>query len=192
MRKIINNQVIIGVLCFLVISFAISIKAQNHKSSKPQVFQPMLVKAAVSAETFPFLFKQGDNDRVAIVEVRVSMKAITLVFPDVAVGATGSRTISRRLLHESAWTFKATTGKSEWTDNDVQPGIAYEYQVKRGQAIGYTAAGIAYDQTGYRGRLILVVDTTLAPELGTRLDRLKEDLTGDGWLAGEDLVDGTG
>jgi hypothetical protein len=97
--------------------------------------------------------------------------------------------VRRRLWGEVEWGALLATlpaGTSTWTDFAVVPGTLYEYQVKKdlggGEwAFGYLASGLDVDRTGYRGRLILLIDETLAGPLAAELDRLEDDLVGDGW-----------
>ncbi len=63
-------------------------------------------------------------------------------------------------------------------------GTAYEYQVRRAANVagyGYLATGIAIPLVEDRGKVILVVDATMAAPLATELTRLQQDLAGDGW-----------
>ena len=51
---------------------------------------------------------------------------------------------------------------ASWFDNAVAVGQAYEYQESRNigteQATGYVTACLRFDQTNYKGRMILVID----------------------------------
>lgn len=68
--------------------------------------------------------------------------------------------------------------------NTVKGGI-YEYSfVKRsplGTGIGYIAAGLEVPLVEDRGRVILLVDSSIAGELQSEIERLRLDLIGDGW-----------
>jgi hypothetical protein len=105
-----------------------------------------------------------------------------------ALSSTTSITIFRKLKTASSWgTAIATPAAAElsWQDNGVTVGTAYEYRVVRvsngvtGQ--GYIAAGIQVQPPDFRGRIILVVDNTLAAALSQELQQLERDLRADGW-----------
>ncbi len=108
--------------------------------------------------------------------------------------ATGSRvgrvTIQRRLLGQ--------TGTQTWRDldsvrgfariyrdEDVRPGVAYEYRISRPSKerveTGYWATGVELPAEEQRGVALVVVDQSLAAKLAPRLDRFLLDLAGDGW-----------
>ncbi|HZV70797.1 MAG TPA: T9SS type A sorting domain-containing protein [Saprospiraceae bacterium] len=74
---------------------------------------------------------------------------------------------------------------TEFVDSTVVKGISYEYQVFR-SATGYTGygyinAGIEIPAIEKRGVIILVVDSTFSDSLEFEINRLREDLVGDGW-----------
>jgi hypothetical protein len=81
------------------------------------------------------------------------------------------------------------TNATTYVDSSVSSGSAYEYRVRKycwtgttnytGE--GYIYAGIAVPMVEYRGKLILLVDNTVAPSLAMELARLELDLVGDGW-----------
>ncbi len=73
-------------------------------------------------------------------------------------------------------------------DANVTVGVVYEYRVSRvavearsGGLPGEISAGIQVPLVENRGKIILVVDQTLAAALAGELARLEMDLTGDGW-----------
>lgn len=76
------------------------------------------------------------------------------------------------------------------TDDSIQPGIAYEYQIRldrpgrdRPEAprIGFWAAGTDVPAQADQGAALLVVDETIAAPLAAEITRLQSDLTGAGW-----------
>ncbi|MBL7997794.1 MAG: T9SS type A sorting domain-containing protein [Candidatus Kapabacteria bacterium] len=76
-----------------------------------------------------------------------------------------------------------------YTDNDVLPGVAYEYcvfasipvQNATAPTFGYVASGINVPTQPFKGNVLLVVDATLAPALSTEVGTLKDDLLREGW-----------
>ncbi len=90
-------------------------------------------------------------------------------------------------------------GTAEWTDVNSSPGNIYEYQIKRKNswtfngitydATGYTMGCALTDNTGYQGQMILLVANNISNGLAQKYDRLKSELTGEGWKVNEIIVD---
>jgi len=74
---------------------------------------------------------------------------------------------------------------TRFSDTNVNVGTPYEYQViklcSKYTGYGYIYSGINLPLTEDRGRLLLVVDKTVAKPLEHELARLQQDLVGDGW-----------
>ncbi len=112
--------------------------------------------------------------------------AITLTFP---TRPTDTLTIiGRKLINQTQWQAIGLPGNATtFTDVNVSAGVGYEYIViKNGtavpnQRVGLTYAGIQVLTPFYRGKMILIVDNTLSGPLAFELDRLVQDLRGDGW-----------
>ncbi|MDD5199082.1 MAG: hypothetical protein PHC88_04705 [Terrimicrobiaceae bacterium] len=77
-----------------------------------------------------------------------------------------------------------------WTDSNVLPGSAYEYQIiraagtdpkKNPTSYGYVAAAINLPLVDRRGTAVLLVDKTQAGPLSAELARFQADLASDGW-----------
>ncbi len=72
-----------------------------------------------------------------------------------------------------------------YDDANVVTDSLYEYRVVRnGQGIsatGYLLAGINYIGSTYRGRCLVVIDTTATTGIDFEVQRLLEDISGDGW-----------
>ncbi len=104
------------------------------------------------------------------------------------VSGTSSISIYRKLKTGSSWGGAiANPGASEvqYQDNSVQIGVAYEYKVVRSAngvtGTGYIASGIEVTLPDYRGKMILLVDNVLAPNMVSELNQLTQDLKADGW-----------
>jgi hypothetical protein len=116
---------------------------------------------------------------------------ITLSWP--AHSTTTEYRISRKLTTEATFTPLATitTGTATFTsyvDTSVAVGTGYEYEVRRSlsgdtvnHGYGYIASAIDLPMVETRGKLILLVDETMAVPLTPELVRLEADLRGDGW-----------
>ena len=117
-------------------------------------------------------------------------RAVELRWTDARPPRVGSVIVNRRRLGE--------TGAASWqalgpalgpvlstTDETVEPGVAYEYQVMRvGRDIvdvGYWVTGVDLPAVAARGTVHVVVDETLTADLAAHLERFARDLVGDGW-----------
>ncbi|MFP4380971.1 MAG: Ig-like domain-containing protein [Candidatus Sumerlaeia bacterium] len=117
---------------------------------------------------------------------------ISLSWDEQVDGATVE--IYRRLLGEEgidSWGEALATvdhPTTTWTDTDISVGTIYEYRLLRPytsasaqQGSAYVCAGIKAPLVEDRGKILLIVDETIADELTTELARLELDLTGDGY-----------
>ncbi|MCB0763823.1 MAG: hypothetical protein KDB84_03900, partial [Flavobacteriales bacterium] len=134
-------------------------------------------------------WSQTSSERAAVqltATVQKSPARITVNWT--SLSSTSSITIHRKLRGASSWGSAIATPSSSATsyqDNSVSVGVAYEYKVTRVSAgvtgTGYLCSGIEVPMTAYRGKMILLVDNTLAPSLSSELARLEKDLKADGW-----------
>ena len=162
------------------------------------LFCSSLFDTAGAQANFSFDFS-NNGQRVCLVDVAVSLAppSVTIHFLDAAANTTQTTNVYRRHLYGSGadWVLVASglaAGTTNWTDNAVAYGEVWEYQVKRihgaGFSTGYTAAAVGYDQSNYRGRMILLTADNIATGLPSRYAELKKDLTGDGWQVQEIIV----
>jgi F5/8 type C domain/Bacterial Ig-like domain len=101
-----------------------------------------------------------------------------------AANSSGTYTIYRKDVGASTWgSTLATTSATAtaYDDSSVSVGVAYEYKVTRGATSSYVCSGIDIPLVENRGKIILLVDSTIAPYLYTKLLRMQDDLVGDGW-----------
>jgi len=121
------------------------------------------------------------------VEVQPSPARITLKW--LTHSNTTGFQIWRKLKGETSWGGSlASLGSSalEWSDNNVQVGISYEYKIQRttanlGNGFGYVNSGIQVPMVEERGTMVLVVDNSFTSSLTTQLAQLQTDLEGEGW-----------
>lgn len=103
------------------------------------------------------------------------------------VDPVNSYTVYRKALNDTSWgTGTSLSGSATgYTDNNVTNNGTYEYQIVRKTSLykgyGYIYAGINAPLVEFRGKVILVVDNTYSTNLAFELDRLQQDLVGDGW-----------
>ena len=111
---------------------------------------------------------------------------ITLTWPAKST-ATGY-TIYRKQFTDTSWgnPIATPTGTAtSYADTNVSVGATYEYQVVREGGVGgygYLATGIEVSLDEFRGKVILLVDSTFATPLAAELAQLEQDLAGDGWI----------
>lgn len=111
--------------------------------------------------------------------------AITLQWP--ADAAATQYRIYRRAFGSTSWGAAVATlasSATSWSDTGVAVGSRYEYQVVRTGSVtayGYQLAGIRVPVVDDRGKVVLLVDATMASPLSSELARLASDLVADGW-----------
>ena len=131
--------------------------------------------------------KSEINSVQASATVSASPLRITLNWP-AWTGATGY-TIQRKLRSATSWggTYGTATGTAtSFVDNSVAINTVYEYRITRsapeGTGYGYVCSGIEVQPVDYNGKVVLLVDNTLAAGLTAELTQLQEDLKRDGWV----------
>ncbi len=93
----------------------------------------------------------------------------------------------RRLATSGNWGSATTLSNNANTFTDsVAAGSAYEYRLEITASdwsvyYGYLAAGAAVPMTESRGKIILVVDNTMAVPLAEEIELLRRDLVSNGW-----------
>lgn len=119
---------------------------------------------------------------------------ITLTWAQRVQGNITAQKIHRRLKGETTWVKLAdlTTSQTSYADGTAQPGLEYEYWMERNLtgltpsvAMGYLSAGVKVPELHERGKLLLLVDDTLAAPLAPEISQLKTDLAADGWMVVE-------
>lgn len=120
-------------------------------------------------------------------EVSQSPATITLSWPN---PGNANLLVLRRTKGQTGaqWVVVLNANASNFTgllDNTVQAGQTYEYVIRRQlgtlNAFGYASAALYTPPVDHRGTVLLFVDSTLYDPLEMELERLRLDLTGDGW-----------
>lgn len=73
---------------------------------------------------------------------------------------------------------------TSYNDQNVVAGQTYEYALRRTttfDAFGYAHVAVHAPATDSRGKVMIVIDSTNASALAFELDRLENDMIGDGW-----------
>ena len=135
------------------------------------------------------LSAQTVSERAAVrltVSVQPGTPSITLSWP--AMGSTSSFTVYRKLKTATSWgsaIANPAASATSWTDNTITTGVNYEYKVVRvsggATGVGYVSTGINLPVVDYRGKIIVLVDNTLAPQMTAEINQLIYDLRADGW-----------
>jgi hypothetical protein len=97
-------------------------------------------------------------------------------------------TLYRKTRDATSWGAATTlaTNATNYADTSVASGNAFEYWVSKvGRNYyagdGYIYAGIQVPLVESRGKVILLADNTFTASLAMELNRLEQDLAGDGW-----------
>ncbi len=103
------------------------------------------------------------------------------------VSGASTVTIYRKLRSATSWGSSIATPSAsagQYQDNGVSVGVYYEYKVKANggsNGDGYISSGIDVPLEDYKGKILLLVDETLAPQLVPELQQVENDLKADGW-----------
>src|SRR5688500_3675731 len=120
--------------------------------------------------------------------VQAAPAQVTLTWPQDTVSVPSSYTVYRKAPSATSWGAGTTLSGSttNYTDTSVTAGQSYEYRIVKAAGsftgFGYIQIGVAAPVVESRGKVVLVVDNTVAPALGSELTRLQQDLAGDGWV----------
>lgn len=154
----------------------------------------LLGSSLQSISQLPFSFNNNTSGRRVVLAYTVVNNApvsVTIHLPDAVLNPAESIRIFRRPLLADGMPWlqvgALAGGTTSFTDSDVAETEAWEYQLRRAinagtDAIGYASAVIKYDNSNYRGSMILLADSSLLMPLEAEILQLKKDLTGDGWL----------
>jgi hypothetical protein len=145
--------------------------------------------SGASALTVPNDAVAAQREYAVVVDVEVgpSNQGLRLRFLDSADNL--GYQIHRRAWGSLSWgapIANLPAGSTSFLDSSVVAGQLYEYQVRKPRsntitATGYVTAGLDVDRSEYRGRVILLIDSSLTIPLAAEIQRLTDDLTGDGW-----------
>jgi len=137
-----------------------------------------------------FVFSQVSKDYAILLsaEVKVNPPEITLSWP---AETASSYLVYKKLKSDvnfgSSFAILPSSATS-YTDTAVVVGESYEYYVRRNSSppgLGYINSGIKADaddnNIAVKGKLILLVDSSQALSLKAEIDRLIDDLEGEGW-----------
>jgi hypothetical protein len=147
----------------------------------------MVLSAVGLAVSFPALAASVSDFAVRVSgTVQTSPTGIVLSWP--LDPTTTGYILYRKLRDDTSWPSSGTTlpaNSTGYTDTSVVVGGAYEYRIEKNgpdyYGYGYIYAGIEVPLVANRGKVILLVDSSLASSLVTELARLRQDLVGDGW-----------
>ncbi len=140
--------------------------------------------------------------RVCLVSSQVDLtnENVKIIFHDSLANTNEPLLVNRRKLGTYIWNAVAnlSAGTGHWVDTNVNTGDVWEYQVKRKNtwafggvnydATGYTLGALLNYNTNYKGQMILLVANDIPLNLPTKYQRLKKELTNDGWYVNELIV----
>src|SRR4051812_36046114 len=119
--------------------------------------------------------------------VSVSPPQITLSWPQDTSGVPASYILYRKSPEATSWGAgtKLAGNTTSFVDANVVVGRPYEYRIVKARAsysgYGYIQTGIELPLVEQRGTVALIVDRSQAASLAAELERLQQDLVGDGW-----------
>ena len=106
----------------------------------------------------------------------------TLVLKLASAPAT-TMPIFRKAPGETEWTSvgEISTNSTDFADLTAEIGVPYHYLVGSGNDVVLLYAGLDVPAVHARGKVVLLIDDAYESSLTNELDRLVQDLAGDGW-----------
>lgn len=135
-----------------------------------------------------FLIAQITSDAAVQITASVQVSPPQIILSWIGNTSSNSYQVFRKLKSSTAWgnaiaSLGGTT--NQYTDNTVSPNVSYEYRVVRNgtgyAGYGYINSGINLQEIFYRGKIILLVDSTFSNALSSEISRWISDVQGDGW-----------
>ncbi|MBN8703675.1 MAG: T9SS type A sorting domain-containing protein [Bacteroidetes bacterium] len=126
-------------------------------------------------------------DKAIIVTTAVQANPPQVSFTWSSAPSTLMFQILRKTKDTLHWTYLASpaTNATSYTDTTILPGIGYEYKFYRNVnyviAETYVYTGVLLPEQEYRGKLLLLIDSTFKNSLAADIKILISDLVGDGW-----------
>ncbi len=134
------------------------------------------------------LFSQSfDTDLSVQLSAQIDPNAPSITLQWLLHDDATTYSIHRKLKNQTSWgpeIAELDGSENTFTDTEVEVGEAYEYRViKSGNltGYGYIYAGVELPAINYRGRLLLLIDSTYDAPLQNEIHRLIRDIEGDGW-----------
>ncbi len=152
-------------------------------------FVHRITSIIITLFTATTVFSQYAFDRSVMIDAKINKSTPSITLNWNKYAAATNYSIYRKAKSSNSWGSIITTlnvADTSWTDLNVQVGNAYEYKIVRtgGTYIGngYIYSGIDLPIDPYEGKIIVLVDSTLAKDLKKEIDLYMEDLTGEGWI----------
>lgn len=146
----------------------------------------------VTLFAFLFVFKMfaqtAGQDKSVLLSATVQNNPPQITISWQLIGEATAFNVFRKAKNDNSWGTAVATGlagtSTSWKDNNVQPGIGYEYRVTAtgtATANGYIYSAIELPEVYNRGKILLVYDTISTAGLELEIDRWVGDVEGDGW-----------
>jgi hypothetical protein len=143
----------------------------------------------IAASMFLAAFATGQNPNEKVIQVTTSVteNSPAISFKWNQISENYNISIYRKNKNSNQWGNPIATlppTAVEYTDKNVETGFEYEYSLIAKSYVPiatYVNAGIKCKATEYRGKIILLVDSTFVTGLKDELGRYESDLIGDGW-----------
>jgi hypothetical protein len=149
----------------------------------------MKTTAIFSICMFIAVFAPGQNPSEKVIQLTTSVTENPPVISFKWNKLTGNNNILiyRKDKNSNTWGNPIATlpnNSVEYTDKKVVTGTEYEYSIIAKYyvpVVTYVNSGIKCKETEYRGKIILLVDSTFVTDLKGEIKRYESDLIGDGW-----------
>ncbi|MBI3413811.1 MAG: hypothetical protein HY043_00605 [Verrucomicrobia bacterium] len=112
---------------------------------------------------------------------------IDLTWTNVSHNSQTNYAVLRRVNGTATWTtIVASTNVPSFSDTTIATGTIYDYKVvdnniPNSQQYELAQGGVSIPAVHNRGKALLLIETNLASQIGTSLNRFTNDLIGDGW-----------
>lgn len=187
--------------------------SREHPTNAGQKYYYYVVSLENGVESAPSAIVQPRSPQDLIVQVsaQVVSNGIQLDWKQLATPITSEGwgyNVYRKSRTSNSWGTRlnsSTLSQStlSYLDTMAAAGSAYEYRIERVSTAGLNANGYVYagrsaPLAGPRGTVLLVIDQTVidnstyassSAELVSKIERLKQDLVGDGWSVKQIEVD---
>ena len=166
-------------------------------TARRALFYQVLVFLGLTINIFQVFPQSSPSDFVVDLSAAVSPTSprIRLSWTQRLQSNIASQRIHRRLKGGVAWTLLAdlATTATNYADTSCLPGVEYEYWMERSftalsssymprTSLGYINAGYNVPVVERRGKILLVIESTMTAPLAMEIAQLQGDLIGDGWV----------
>src|SRR5688572_7106450 len=147
----------------------------------------LLVTVLICFWTTFSLYSQSTQDVSVELSAEVQSSPPRIILNWRPNASASGHIVWRKLKTASSWeaVINIPGSDTQFVDTTVNVGVSYEYRVTRQadafSGFGYINSGIEIAPVEKRGAIILIIDSTFVDSLAFEINRLTDDLQGDGW-----------